>query len=67
MLREALMDQVAEVVDGWEVAAPVGPAPQGTVTTQQVTVPVNEAELAVVAWRAEVYTGGAHGSPSCGR
>lgn len=61
VLREALMDQVAEVVDGWEAAAPVGAAPQGTVTTQQVVVPVNEPELVVVAWRAEVYTGGAHG------
>lgn len=60
-LQQALADQVGQVVEGWESAGPTSGAPGGSVTTERVEVPVNEAELAVVAWRAEVYTGGAHG------
>ena len=48
------------MVAGWEAAAEAGSTPQGSIRTDRVTVPVNEAELAVVAWRASVYTGGAH-------
>jgi len=59
-LRQALSEQVRSVVAGWEAAAEAGSTPQGSIRTEQVTVPVNEAELAVVAWRASVYTGGAH-------
>ena len=59
-LQRALEGQVSGVVAGWEAAAEAGSEPQGSVTTERVSVPVNEAELAVVVWRASVYTGGAH-------
>ena len=59
-LQQALAAQVQGVVAGWEAAAEAGSEPQGSVETEQVGVPVNEPELAVVAWRAYVYTGGAH-------
>jgi hypothetical protein len=59
-LHQALAEQVRAVVAGWEAAAEAGSTPQGSIRTDQVAVPVNEAELAVVAWRASVYTGGAH-------
>lgn len=59
-LQQALEAQVAAVAADWESAAEAGSKPEGSVSTEQVSVPVNEAELAVVAWRASVYTGGAH-------
>ncbi len=59
-LQRALEAQVAAVATDWEAAAEAGSEPEGSVSTEQVSVPVNEAELAVVAWRASVYTGGAH-------
>lgn len=59
-LQRALEAQVSGVVADWEAAAEAGSKPQGSVTTERVSVPVNEAELAVVVWRASVYTGGAH-------
>jgi hypothetical protein len=59
-LQRALEAQVSGAVADWEAAAEAGSKPQGSVTTERVSVPVNEAELAVVVWRASVYTGGAH-------
>lgn len=59
-LRQALEAQVAAVRTDWESAAEPGSRPEGGITTEQVLVPVNEAQLAVVAWRASVNTGGAH-------
>lgn len=59
-LQQALEAQVAAVRAAWESAAEPGSGPEGGIATEEVTVPVNEAELAVVAWRASVSTGGAH-------
>lgn len=59
-LQQALEAQVAAVRAAWESAAEPGGRPEGGIATEEVTVPVNEAELAVVAWRASVSTGGAH-------
>jgi hypothetical protein len=59
-LQQALETQVATVAADWESAAEPGSRPEGGILTEQVSVPVNEAELVVVAWRASVHTGGAH-------
>ena len=60
-LQEALQAQVAAVASDWEAAQEPGQAPAGGASTEEVTVPVNEPELAVVAWRSYLFTGGAHG------
>jgi hypothetical protein len=60
-LQEALQAQVAAVVTDWEAAQEPGQPPAGGVSTEAVSVPVNELELAVVAWRSYLFTGGAHG------
>ena len=60
-LQEALQAQVAAVVSDWEAAQEPGQPPAGGVSTEAVSVPVNEPELAVVAWRSYLFTGGAHG------
>lgn len=60
-LQEALQAQVAAVVSDWEAAQEPGQPPAGGVSTEAVSVPVNEPGLAVVAWRSYLFTGGAHG------
>lgn len=60
-MQEALDGQVAAVVSDWEAAQEPGREPAGDASTEEVSIPVNEAELAVVAWRTYVFTGGAHG------